>query len=187
MLSEIMTKKLTHHFNFQDRNNDSYVEQSDWEQCAQNLAELRGWEPDSDEYKDLLEKHVQIWNTYWKPTDQNEDGKVSLDEYLKLADQQRKASGFSMSSISELFGCIFDAIDFDNDKKIMLADYKNFFKAWGMDESLADVAFSSIDLSGDDRVSRMIFIQCAVNFFTSDEPTEFGNLMFGLYEPMVEN
>ena len=187
MLSEIMKNKLTHHFNFQDLNSDNFVEQSDWEQCALNLAEIRGWEPDSEEYNDILKKHVQIWNTFWKPADQDNDGKVSLKEYLELANQQRNRGGFSMNLLSELFGTIFDAIDQDSDKNIMLEDYKNYFKAWGVDESLAEPAFSSLDFSGDGLVSRMIFIQCAANFFTSDEKDELGNLLFGPYEPIAKN
>ena len=187
MLSEIMKKKLTHHFNFQDHNKDTFVEQSDWEQCAKNLAKERGWDTSSEEYKDILKKHVEIWDTFWKPADQDGDGKVSLEEYLSLAGEQRKKAGFSMNSISDLFGIVFDAIDFDNDKKIMLADYKKYFKAWGVNESLAETAFSNIDLSSDGLVSRMLFIQCAANFFTSDEPTDFGNLMFGPYEPVAES
>jgi len=187
MLSDTLKKKLTHHFNFQDRDKDTFVEQSDWEQCAQNLAKKRGWKPESKEYKDILEKHIQVWNSFWKPADQDEDGKVSLEEFLQLADQQRIKGGFSLSLITELFGIIFDAINLDNDRYITLEDYKNYFKAWEVDESLAKPAFSSLDLSGDNRVSRMAFIQCAVNFFNSDEKEEFGNLLFGPYEPSVEN
>jgi juvenile hormone diol kinase len=187
MLSEIMKKKLTHHFNFQDHNKDTFVEQSDWEQCAKNLAKERGWKPGSEEYKDILKKHIEFWNTFWKPADQDGDGKVSLEEYLQLAGEQRNKAGFSLSSITELFGTVFDAIDFDNDKKIMLADYKKYFKAWGGDENMAEPAFSNIDLSSDGIISRMIFIQCAANFFASDEKEEFGNLMFGPYETIVEN
>ena len=187
MLSEIMRKKLTHHFNFQDLNKDMFVEKSDWEQCAGKLAEERGWEPASKEYKDIIEKHIQVWDTFWKPADQDGDGKVSLEEYLQLADQQRNKGGFSLNLISELFGIIFDAIDSDNDKNIMFEDYKVYFKAWGVDESLAEPAFSSLDFNGDGLVSRMIFIQCAANFFTSDEKDELGNLLFGPFEPIVEN
>lgn len=187
MLSEIMKKKLVHHFNFQDHDKDAFVEQSDWEGCARNLAEKRGWKPDSKEYMDIVEKHVQVWNTFWKPADQDEDGKVSLEEYLQLADQQRKKGGFSLSLISELFGIIFDAIDLDNDRNIMLEDYKSYFKAWGVNESLAEPAFSSLDFNGDGLVSRMIFVQCAANFFISDEKNELGNLLFGSYEPVAEN
>ena len=75
MLSETMQKKLTHHFKFQDLDRDNFVTQEDWETAAKKLAETQSLEPDSEGYEDLVKKHVQIWETFWKPADQDEDGR----------------------------------------------------------------------------------------------------------------
>jgi len=182
MLSDTMKKKLAHHFNFQDFDNDNYVEQEDWEDAAKKLAEARDWAPNSNEYKSIVEKHVKMWETFWKPADQDEDGKVSLEEFLQLAEEQKGRGVFSLSQITELFETIFNALDQDSDKHIMLQDYRLFFKAWGIDENLAEQAFSSLDFSKDGLVSKMMFVQSGATFFTSDEPDDFGNLMFGPYE-----
>ncbi|MCB0167199.1 MAG: hypothetical protein KDI79_23420 [Anaerolineae bacterium] len=182
MASETMTKKLTKHFHFQDLDQDGFVEQNDWEQCARNLAEIRGWPPDSPEYEAILAKHIQIWITFWQPADENEDGKVSLDEYLRLADNQRAEEFFSLDVIAGLFGAIFDTIDLDGDGQITDQDYRRFFKAWGGDEGLADQAFAHLDLSGDGRISRLTFVQFGSNFFLIDEPNVPGNGLFGPYE-----
>lgn len=182
MASETMTKKLTKHFHFQDLDKDGFVEQSDWEQCARNLAEIRGWSPDSPEYEAILTKHVQIWTLFWQPADENNDGKVSLDEYLHLADSQRTQEFFSLDVIAILFGAIFDTIDLDGDGQITDQDYRRFFKAWGGAEAPADQAFARLDLNGDGRLSRSIFIQFGSNFFLSDEPNVPGNWLFGPYE-----
>ena len=187
MLSETMQKKLTHHFKFQDLDRDNFVTQEDWETAAKKLAETQSLEPDSEGYEDLVKKHVQIWETFWKPADQDEDGKVSLEEFLRLVDQQRGKGTFSLSQIRELFETIFSALDLDNDKHIMLQDYRSFFKAWGVDENLAKQAFSSLDFSKDGLVSKMMFVQSGATFFTSDDPNDFGNLMFGPYEQTVES
>jgi len=92
-----------------------------------------------------------------------------------------------MKLLSELFETIFSALDLDNDKHIMLQDYRSFFKAWGVDENLAEQAFSSLDFSKDGLVSKMMFVQSGATFFTSDDPNDFGNLMFGPYEQTVES
>ena len=183
MLSETMRKKLTIHFHFRDLNNDGSVERSDWEQCARNLADIRAWEPDSPEYDAILAEHVQIWTTFWQPADRDNDGKVSLDEYLHLADTQRR-QGFSalFKHIAHLFGSIFDIIDLDSDSAITLQDYKHYFQALGLDETRAEEAFAHLDLSGDGRLSKEMFIQFGSNFFVSDDPNMPGNWIFGSYE-----
>jgi len=196
MLSLIMQKKLARHFWFQDFNKDGYVEIADWEQCARNLAGIQGWTPESAGYKEILSKHIGIWENNWQPADTDGDGKVSLDEYLELTDNIRSGnyppseSGTVensvlmekpnyLDSLLDLFGAIFDIIDRDKDGKIKLEDYSMYFKAWGVDESLAERAFASIDLNGDGVLSRMSFVQFGSNFFISDDENEFGNLLFG--------
>lgn len=181
MLSETMKKKLTNHFQFRDLDKDEFVERSDWEQCAQNLAKIRAWQPGSAEYEDIVARHVQIWTNFWEPADLDKDGKVSLEEYLQLADTQRK-KGFALELVSQLFGAIFDVIDLDGDRKITQEDYKLYFKAWEMPETVAEQAFSGLDLSGDGQLSRGIFIQFGSNFYIADEPNVPGNLLFGPYE-----
>ena len=201
MLAELMTKKLTKHFQFQDLNDDGFVEKADWEQCARNLAALQKWDSESAKYKSIIDKHLGIWATTWQPADSDGDGKVSLDEYLELAnqldsgtkqpnneedeikdDEGREDEGLKKSYLDkllELFGAIFDIIDHDNDGNIDLDNYKNYFKAWGVDESHAKDAFTSMDLNGDGIIKRMSFIQFGSNFFLSNMEGDFGNLLFG--------
>ena len=76
MLSETMKKKLTNQFRVRDLDNDGYVEQEDWEQCARKLAEIRRWKEGSPEYEELVSKHISIWTTFWEPADLDSDGKV---------------------------------------------------------------------------------------------------------------
>jgi len=196
MLSEIMKKKLAKHFQFQDSNKDGFVEKSDWEQCAQNLAEIRGWASDSSEYKAILAKHIDIWKTSWLPADTDGDGKVSKEEYLELVEQLQSGDTLSVDQdaasqeepekkishldrLYDLFDAIFDIIDVDDDGEIGLDDYKQYFKAWGVDESLAQDSFASIDLNSDGILKRMAFVQFGTNFFVSNDENEFGNLIFG--------
>jgi len=182
MLSEFMKNKLTTYFHLRDLDQDGFVGQEDWEGSARNLAEIRGWGPGSKEYADIVARHVGIWTTFWKPADLDNDGKVALDEYLTLTDTLRKGGSFAQNVILDLFGAIFDVIDRDADGRITLQDYTLYFKAWGLDEDLAQHAFSQIDLSGDGLLSRNSFIQFSSNFFTSDDPALPGSHLFGPYQ-----
>ena len=183
MLPDILQKKLSQHFNFRDLNKDGYVEQSDWEQCAQNLAAIRSWEPGSPEYENLMARHVAMWRLFWQPADLNQDGKVTLPEYLHLAETQRKMGfNYEMEQVRKLFAAIFDTIDLNDDGEISLTEYKLFFQAWKMEDALAQEAFSSLDLNHDSRLSREAFLQYGVNFYVNDEPDVAGNMIFGPYE-----
>jgi hypothetical protein len=122
-----------------------------------------------------------IWTT-WEPADLDNDGKVALDEYLTLTDTLHTGGSFAQTIILDLFGAIFDIIDRDADGQITLQDYVLYFKAWGLEEDLAQGAFSHIDLSGDGRVSRSSFVQFSSNFFISDDPALPGSQLFGPYE-----
>lgn len=182
MLSELLQKKLTTHFQARDLDGDGYVEQQDWEQCARNLADLRGWAPASADYQALVAKHLKVWETFWEPADRDGDGKVSLPEYLELAETQRSKGVFATDLVVDLFGTIFDTIDRDGDGEISRAEYRAYFRAWGLSEERADQAFSHLDLNDDDRLSRSSFVQFSTNFYLSDESFAPGNWLFGPYE-----
>ncbi|MCP5097510.1 MAG: hypothetical protein GY943_18345 [Chloroflexi bacterium] len=183
MLPDILQKKLTQHFAFRDLNQDGYVECADWEQCARNLAGIRGWEVGSPEYEDVMARHMAMWTTFWRPADLNQDGKVSLSEYLHLAEKQRKLGfAYEMEQVKNLFAAIFDTVDLDGDGEISLIEYKLFFRAWGLEEALAEEAFGSLDFNADGRLSHGAFLQYGVNFYVNDELNVAGNMIFGAFE-----
>ena len=183
MLSDIMQKKLSRHFQFRDLDKDGYVEKADWVQCAKNLAKLRGWAEGSAEYQEVMARHIEMWTTFWLPADQDGDGKVALEEYLDLAEVQRKLGfTYEMRQVTYLFAAIFDTIDLDGDGEITRDEYKLFFEAWGIDPALADTAYSQMDFNADGRLSRSIFLQYGSNFYINDEPDVVGNYLFGPYE-----
>jgi hypothetical protein len=86
MLSQLLQKKHTKNFHVYDIDGSGFVELADLELCASNIAKLRNWEPDSSEFIELKAKYSAIWTNFWQPADISGDGKVSLEEYLKVAD-----------------------------------------------------------------------------------------------------
>lgn len=86
MLSQILQKKHAKNFQVYDLDGSGFVELADLELCASNLAKLRNWEPESSKFLELKAKYSAIWAKFWQPADVNGDGKVSLEEYLKVAD-----------------------------------------------------------------------------------------------------
>ena len=107
-----------------------FIEVAALERCASNLAKLRNWEPNSPEFLALKAKYSAIWTNFWQPADISGDGQVSLEEYLKVADNL--ISNFSNSTELQdahknKANVIFGILDASNDGQISLIKYKQFW------------------------------------------------------------
>jgi juvenile hormone diol kinase len=185
MLSQLLQKKHTNNFRIYDIDGSGFVELADLESCANNLAKLRNWEADSSEFIELQAKYSAIWTNFWQPADINGDGKVSLDEYLKVADNS--ISNFSNSTALQdahknKANVIFDILDASNDGQISLTEYKQFCVAIGLNEKDAEIAFAHLDQNGDGYISRDEYLQASKEFHTSDDLNASGNFLYGYYE-----
>ena len=97
MLSQLLQKKQTKNFQVYDLYGSGFVESADLERCANNIARMRNWKPDSSEFLELKTKYLAIWTIFWQPADISGDDKVSLEEYLKVADTS--ISNFSNETV----------------------------------------------------------------------------------------
>ncbi|WP_293047784.1 EF-hand domain-containing protein, partial [Moorena sp. SIO1F2] len=139
MLSELLNKKHTKNFWVYDADKNGYVEKADLEQCARNLALLRGWKAGMPEFEDISAKYAAIWQKLFQPADINGDGKVELEEYLKVAD--KSIANFPNSAElqeahSAKANIIFSILDSNGNGTISLAEYKQFCKAVQLDEDI---------------------------------------------------
>ena len=185
MLSQLLQNKHTKNFQIYDLDGSGFVELADLELCASNLAKLRNWEPDSSNFLEVKAKYSAIWTNFWQPADISGDGKVSLEEYLKLADSL--ISKFSHSAVLQdaltaKTNVIFSILDASNDGQISLIEYKQFCLAIGMTEKDAETAFAHLDRNNDGHISRNEYLQASKEFYTSDDLNADGNWLYGSYE-----
>ncbi|MBX9252808.1 hypothetical protein H1Q63_02155 [Desmonostoc muscorum CCALA 125] len=185
MLSQLLQKKHTKNFQVYDLDGSGFVELADLERCATNLAKLRNWEPGSSEFIELKAKYSAIWTNFWQPADITGDGKVSLEEYLKVADTS--TSNFSNSHILEdahnaKANVIFGILDAGNNGQISLIEYKQFCVAVGLTEKDAETAFAHLDPKAYGYISRDEYLQASKEFHLSDDLNASGNWLYGFYE-----
>jgi len=181
MLTEFQKQKFTNHFNLRDTNKNGLVELSDYEQYAQNVAQLVGWATDSQEFKQMQAINLGVWQFFWKPADSDNDDKVTLDEHLAFMGMmiQRSTDPEVVAASNDHSAALFTAFDFDQDGKISTSDYKNFLKAANADTNWADDVFAKLESDGSGYISKDEFAAHHRDFFSSDDPNAPGNWFYG--------
>jgi len=73
----------------------------------------------------------------------------------------------------------FQAIDADGDGLIQVEEYRNFFRLFNKDDSIADKSFETIDLDKDGVLSVEEFTKSWMEFMTGSDQTSPYQFMFG--------
>jgi len=185
MLSQLLQKKHTKNFQVYDLDGNGFVELADLENRAISLAKLRNWEPDSSEFMELKSNYLALWTNFWQPADINGDGKVSLEEYLKVAESL--ISNFTNSTeLQDAYraktNAVFGILDASNDGQISIDEYKQFCVAVGLTEKDAEIAFSHLDRNGDGYISGDEYLLASEEFHLSEDLNASGNWFYGPYE-----
>ena len=177
MLTEAQKKFNTQVFKRVDLNNDGYLDQSDYENRAQQVAGNLGYSEDSPECNKLKDDYIAIWNEIKSKADQNGDGKVTLDEYLAFAD-----SGYSQDDLLEktsirLSDSLFDILDENKDGFLSPEEFKKLDKTFQNNTSKAEELFNMLDANGDGKISQEEFRQLVRVSYKSEDPSHPGKII----------
>ena len=143
---------------------------------TQRWAAIRGWEPGSDDYEAMRAVMLGWWAAVAQ-TDQDGDGRVTIEELMLLVDQL----GSMGEEVAATADAMFDAIDENGDGQIALEEHKQVVRAWkGSDEGVEDV-FPQLDLNGDGHLSRDEFRELWSGFWRGDDPDSPSQWVFGPY------
>ncbi|MGB3193280.1 MAG: EF-hand domain-containing protein [Limnoraphis sp.] len=151
-LTEEQKQKLTVGFNSLDVDRTGFVTAKDYEEKAKSLAILKGYEAGSSEYNKLSSQLMEVWTALQQAVDTDGDQKVSLDEFLKFAED----SGSSL--IEDVFvktaDMVFDLADTDGDGNISFDESKSFFLLFESNLSAAKDSFSQMDTDNNGTISK---------------------------------
>jgi Ca2+-binding EF-hand superfamily protein len=180
MVSEFQKRKLSLRFYMVDTSKNGIVELSDFEHQGQKVAELRGIQPGSAEYEEIISAYIGIWETYWKGADTDGDNAITVDEYIKFT--ERAIAAKAEGKVQLVTGKdVFDTLDINGDGEIDLKEYAIYLKALGRSEEDAKIAFFKIDRDGDGKLSRDEFATAMYDYHTSNDPQDPANWAFGSY------
>jgi Ca2+-binding EF-hand superfamily protein len=182
MLTDFQKKKLGRLFNALDSDGNGQLERNDYTKIVENLARIDGWQSGSEEYAALEALYMTIWGNLKALADIDNNGQVSLDEFLDFHAQMLSSPEmFDQLTIGTL-ELLFDPFDRDRDGNISPQDFAQFFSAYGIDQSAADEAFRKMDGNGDGKISKEEAAERVKEFYFSQDPAAAGNWLFGRYQ-----
>lgn len=200
MLTELKKRKLKKLFDLYDVDCSGFITEADYQKMAQSQAEVMGYQTGSLQYNIICSQFKTLWKDLQKEIDINNDGEITLEEFLEYKDKQLNAkegyrplwleqSGMETAqsyeqsgedAIIKLTNLIFERLDADGSGKISCEEYKQGFVVQ-QDESLSEEIFSKLDTNGDGNLSKEEVLKHVHDFFYSDDPDAPGNWLLGSY------
>ncbi|CAH2044339.1 unnamed protein product, partial [Iphiclides podalirius] len=179
MISEFRKQKLLHLFNiFFDIDSSGSIERNDFELAAKNIAELRGWVPSDQKYKETLDSLLQIWEGLQGAADADEDGAVTAEEWVSMWESFADNPGSEFDWQKQYCKFMFQLEDAGGDGAIDSEEFSSVYESFGLMKEDAEAAFQVMS-QGKPSVSWAEFQELWNQYFTSDDPNEPGNFIFG--------
>ncbi|KPI99726.1 PREDICTED: calexcitin-2-like [Papilio xuthus] len=179
MVSEFRKQKLLHLFNiFFDIDASGSIERNDFVLAAENICKLRGWKSGDDKYKETLESLIKIWEGLQTAADADKDGKVTADEWVAM--WETYARNPNSGADWQLAYCkfMFQLEDAGCDGAIDSEEFSAVYESFGLLREDSVAAFDVMS-KGKPKVTWQEFQELWIQYFTSDNPNDPGNFIFG--------
>jgi Ca2+-binding EF-hand superfamily protein len=162
-----------------DVDRDGVLGRSDFLRRVERMAQLRGWDERSAEYRRNAAYTLEEWLNLRESADVDEDGSVTSEEFLRFGDiflsDRDAVRAYARGDVQLLF----DAMDTDADERITLPEYRQYLAVSGVDPAAADEFFAHADLDRDGKITRAEMAHAFEEFLTSEDPDAVGNFLFG--------
>ncbi|MFZ4826186.1 MAG: EF-hand domain-containing protein [Phototrophicaceae bacterium] len=179
-LSELVRKKYVVWFNMVDRNKDGFLTIEDFQLAQASWNGLFENQPAST----LYIKIAGYWTGMWeglKLGDTDQDGKVSLEEFLAFIDMTRQMEGNLEMGLA--WGqTTIDAFDANHDGVISLDEWKRIYEINGLSAELAERTFTILDGDGDGVLSPEEYLKRIEEFMIAEDMDAPGNHFYGVIE-----
>lgn len=165
--------KMKNFFHRVDTDNDGVLTENDFKLMADNLikaGQLSGTRADQ-----IRNMYLELWNKYFKPVT-GKDAATS-EEFISNVKQHGKEAFRSITT--EIMTMEFDIVDTNQDGRIQMGEFVNYFNIYGISESFAKKAFTSLDADHNGVLSRQEFVTAGVNYFTLEVPNYPADLFYG--------
>jgi len=191
MLTDFQKRKLMKLFSMYDACNLGVLKISDFEQLAQRLADVRGWQPDTMPYEDITSKYLLLWNRMRSEikhkvlSQENIEeattqirSQVSLEEWFIYYDIVLNDPSYHEETLA-LTETVFTVVDTDESGHLDQQEWANFFRVYNIPVIYVAETFTRIDLDGNGVLTKDEVLTMIKEFYFSNDPEASGNYMFG--------
>jgi juvenile hormone diol kinase len=179
MINATQQKTLPRLFKMYDADRNGYIEMRDFERLLDSVTSVRNWKPGSEGYDSLKKRLTARYEHMQQFADTNRDGRISQAEWLAYIDSVINDPKAYEAELGGVAGFVFGLFDRDNDGKLTLDEYKQWFRAHGLNEQDASRMFDRLNLSHDGHISKDQFSKLIDEFFMGQNPDAPGNYVFG--------
>ncbi|WP_283136609.1 EF-hand domain-containing protein [Rhizohabitans arisaemae] len=169
MASGFQRRKIAGVFDAMDVDGDGFLQEADFIALAKRwagtgrprmAAVMLGW-----------------WPVLLAASDLDRDGKVTLDEVLRVVD----GLGEMPEAVVGTATAMFEAVDEDGDGSISVGEYRRLIETWSGRPVDTDEVFPLLDLDGDGHLSAEEFTRLWTEFWSGDDPDAPGTWVFGRF------
>nr|WP_168720771.1 EF-hand domain-containing protein [Streptomyces sp. SAT1]ANO42622.1 calcium sensor EFh [Streptomyces sp. SAT1] len=175
MATEFQRDKLANMFRAFDADDNGYLDERDFQALAERWKEL----PRVREGSELATRVDTVVRGWWDllaaHVDTDHDGKVDLDEILAMVDLLPTMR----EGVAATAETVFDAVDENGDGRISPAEHRRLVDTWHGESVDTAGVFDHLDQDGDGCLSRPEFTALWIQFWTSADPSDPGNQLFG--------
>ncbi|MFJ2607504.1 EF-hand domain-containing protein [Streptomyces sp. NPDC091279] len=175
---DIITTKLTRHFDTLDVDQDGYLSWADYKKLADRYIEAYQLAADDRRARTLM----SFFQIYWLELLRHagvETDRLAKSEFV-TANRVAVVDSSRLNVTEGAAHAIFDVIDVDGDNEISQGEFARSMRdVWGVAAPDAMDSFARLDLDGDGAISRQEFIRAVQEHFLSDDPDAPGSLFFG--------
>lgn len=174
-LSEFQKKKLCHVFKlFFDVDHNNIIDWRDFECAVDRFCESHNWPKDGSQREEALSAMKLVWEGLQARADGNKDGHVTVGEWLKMWEEESSQLPEWQTRYMEL---MFSVNDKSGDGIVDVEEYTQVYKNYGISTQDCHKAYDKFSAAGP--VDRARFSELWTQYFTSSDPNDAGNFLFG--------
>ena len=180
--SSVWISKMRTYFQVMDVNQDGVLSLSDYEQVANRLTQQQ---KDSSRSEEIYQIFRSLFHNFVAGGDSEGNQQVDVEAFLANAAKAVSSMQSAPEAGRKKNEVFFDFIDTDSSGVISQKEYRNYLTIYSGGDNFdrADQAFASMDLDGDNRITRDEFVEGHMRYWfelTNDlegQPLPYGPLV----------
>lgn len=192
-LSEFQKRKLLYEFHtFFDLSKDGTLEWQDFEMARQKICDMSGWKVGSKRYVQVHELFKEIWRKLQDDGDENFDGKITEEEWLKMwqafnrqyIEQLKKSKDQNEPVklpdwLDKYMEYKFNLLDRTGNGCVDIEEYEYVMSEFGVPPKDAKNAFIMFSQNNEKRIDLEYFKELCAEYYRSNDPGALGNFING--------